>query len=291
MKNVFAEHPPISVKDCFYIVERHKNRFTYPLHSHREYELNFICNGAGVRRIVGDSVETIGQYDLVLIAGNQLEHVWEQGECTSEDIREITIQFSADLFETGLLSKSQFEPILKMLQQASHGLCFPVEAIMKVYSELDTLASNADSFEQMISCIRILHKLSGFEGRVLATSAFAKIPRSHEFDRIERIQHYVHDHYAEPLTLEKLADMISMSPSSCSRYFRTHAGRTISDYIVDVRLGNAARALVDTNQSISAICFDCGFNNLSNFNRVFKARKGVTPGEFRRLYMKTKVII
>ena len=291
MKNVFAESIPLSAKDSFYIVERHKNKFTYPLHSHREYELNFVCNGAGVRRIVGDSVETIGQYDLVLIGGNELEHVWEQGECTSEDIREITIQFSPDLFGSGLLSRSRFESISEMLQQASHGLCFPQEAIMKVYSALDTLASEPDGFEQMICCIRILHQLSGFQGRVLATSAFAKIPRSHEFDRIERIQQYVHSHYSEPLSLDKMADMISMSPSSCSRYFRTHTGKTLSDYIVDVRLGNAARALVDTNQSISAICYDCGFNNLSNFNRVFKARKGVTPGEFRQLYMKKKVII
>ena len=67
MKNVFAETIPLTEKDSFYIVERHKNKFTYPLHSHREYELNFVSNGAGVRRIVGDSVETIGQYDLVLI--------------------------------------------------------------------------------------------------------------------------------------------------------------------------------------------------------------------------------
>ena len=291
MKNVFAETIPLTEKDSFYIVERHKNKFTYPLHSHREYELNFVSNGAGVRRIVGDSVETIGQYDLVLIGGNELEHVWEQGECTSEDIREITIQFSPDLFGSGLLSRSRFEPISEMLQQARHGLCFPQDAIMKVYSSLDALSSVSDGFEQMILCIRILHQLSGFQGRVLATSAFAKIPRSHEYDRIERIRHYVHDHYAEPISLEDLADMISMSPSSCSRYFHTHAGRTISDYIVDVRLGNAARSLVDTNKSISAICYDCGFNNLSNFNRVFKSRKGVTPGEFRQLYMKKKVII
>jgi len=291
MKNVFAEAPPISDKDCFYIVERHKDKFTYPLHSHREYELNFISNGAGVRRIVGDSVETIGQYDLVLIAGDQLEHVWEQGNCNSTDIREITIQFSPTLFDTGLLSKGQFDSISKMLQHARHGLCFSQDAIMKVYSMLDTVSSETDSFEQMLDCLKILHELSRFEGRVLATSTFSKVPRHHEYDRIERIQHYVHDHYSEPVTLQQIADMISMSPSACSRYFRTHTGRTLSEYVVDVRLGTAARALVDTNETISSICYKCGFNNLSNFNRVFKARRGMTPGDFRRLYMKKKVII
>jgi len=67
-------------------VERYKTEFTYPLHNHKEYELNFVENGAGVRRIVGDSVEEIGDYDLVLLCGDNLEHVWEQGSCQSKQI-------------------------------------------------------------------------------------------------------------------------------------------------------------------------------------------------------------
>ena len=91
--------------------------------------------------------------------------------------------------------------------------------------------------------------------------------------------------------LEELADLISMSPTSCSRFFRTHANRTITDYITDVRLGNAVRALVDTTESVSVICYNCGFNNLSNFNRIFKEKKGMTPRDFRQMYKKTKIII
>ena len=291
MSKVLSEITGLSDKDCFYIVERHKNKFTYPLHRHRDCELNFISNGAGVRRIIGDSIETIGPYELVLVTGENLEHVWEQGTCTSEDIREITIQFSPDLFDAGLLSKNQFESIRKMFDQARQGLSFPQEAIMKVYSKLDTIALESDSFVQVLHCIQILHELSQFEGRKLATSAFAKAPRHSESQRVEAIKEYIHSHYAEPLTLNGIADHISMSPSSCSRFFRKHAGRTVTDYIVDVRLGNASRALVDTNESVSVICYACGFNNLSNFNRIFKAKKGMTPREFRHLYKKKKVII
>ena len=291
MSKVLSEITGLSEKDCFYIVERHKNKFTYPLHCHRDCELNFISNGAGVRRIIGDSIETIGPYELVLVTGENLEHVWEQGSCTSEDIREITIQFSPDLFNAGLLSKNQFESIRKMFDQARQGLCFPQEAIMKVYSKLDTISLESDSFKQVLLCIEILHELSQFEGRKLATSAFAKAPRRSESQRVEAIKDYIHTHYAEPLTLEGIADQISMSPSSCSRFFRSHAGRTVTDYIVDVRLGNAARSLVDTNETVAVICYSCGFNNLSNFNRVFKAKKGMTPREFRHLYKKKKFII
>ena len=94
MLEVLSEITPLSDKDFLYIVERNKSEFTYPLHHHKEYELNFIENGAGARRIVGDNIEEIGNYDLVFIGSEDLEHVWEQWNCTSKSIREITIQFS-----------------------------------------------------------------------------------------------------------------------------------------------------------------------------------------------------
>ena len=291
MRQVFPEITGLSEKDCFYIVERHKNKFDYPLHFHKDYELKFVSNAPGVRRIVGDSIETIGDYDLVLITGGTLEHQWEQGNCKSEDIREITIQFSSDLFESGLLSKNQFESMRKMFEQARQGLCFPQEALMKVFAELDVLASLTDAFTQAITCIRILHELSLFEGKRLASSAYAKAPATALSKRVETIKQYIHEHYAEDIKLDDVANLISMSPSSCSRFFRSHAGRTITDYVMDVRLGNAVRALVDSNESIAVICYSCGFNNLSNFNRIFKSKKGMTPREFRHVYKKTKVIV
>jgi len=98
------EITPLSERDCFYIADRRKTEFTYPIHCHAEYELNFTEHASGVRRVVGDSAEVIGDYDLVLITGKELEHVWEQHECTSRDIREITIQFSSDLFFKDFIS-------------------------------------------------------------------------------------------------------------------------------------------------------------------------------------------
>ena len=139
--HIIREITPLSDKDCFYIAERHKTEFTYPIHNHAEFELNFCEKAAGVRRIVGDSAEVIGEYDLVLITGKDLEHVWEQNECNSKEIREITIQFSSDLFFKSFIHKNQFDSIRRMLERAQKGLCFPMSAILKVYSMLDTLAS------------------------------------------------------------------------------------------------------------------------------------------------------
>ena len=81
--DIIHEITPLSEKDCFYIVDRRKTEFTYPIHCHVEYELNFIEHAPGVRRVVGDSAEVIGEYELVLITGKELEHVWEQNACKS----------------------------------------------------------------------------------------------------------------------------------------------------------------------------------------------------------------
>lgn len=291
MSSVLSEVINLSQKDCFYIVERHKSEFTYPLHRHREFELNFVQGGKGVRRIVGDSVETIGELDLVLIGAENLEHVWEQGDCTSEDIREITIQFAPDLVQSILLSKTQFARIDQMMERARHGLSFPPEAILKVYQFLDGVASENDSFIQFINCLMILYCLSGFEGKTLASSSFSHAPRARESSRLMKVKEYINAHYTENLGLNELAGIVGMSPSALSRFFKEHTNKTLTAYINDIRLGNAARALVDSTQNISEICYSCGFNNLSNFNRVFKARRGVSPREFRQLYKKTKIIV
>ena len=291
MSQVFSEISGLSQRDCFYIVERHKKEFTYPLHRHREYELNFIQDAPGVRRIVGDSVETIGEYDLVLIAGENLEHVWEQGTCTSPDIREITIQFSPDLFNGGILERNQFASIRKMLDRASHELAFPIGSIMNAYSQINAVVNEKDSFVQFIGCLHLLYILSRCESKELASSSFAHSPRDTESRRVMKVKEYINQHYAEEVTLPELAGLVGMSPSSFSRFFRLRTGKTLSSYLIDIRLGNAARALVDTTSNVSEICYSCGFNNLSNFNRVFKSRKGVTPHEFRSMYRKKKVIV
>ena len=273
-------------------MERHKTEFTYPLHRHKEFELNFIQNGKGVRRIVGDSVEEIGDFELVLIGGADLEHVWEQGKCLSKDIREITIQFSGDIFGTELLSKNQFASIRRMLRRAEHGLVFPIATIMKVYSVLDTLADENERFVQFLKSLYLLYELSISDGsRVLASSSFAHSARNVESRRVEKVKQYIHDHYAEPLKLADLAALVGMSPVSFSRFFRQRTGRTLSDYIVDIRLGYAARMLVDSTKNISEICYECGFNNLSNFNRTFKAKRNYTPRDFRAMFKKNKVIV
>ena len=292
MSKVLKEITKLSDKDCFYIVERHKSEFLFPLHSHDDFELNFIEGGSGVRRVIGDSIEEIGDYELTLVAGKGLEHAWEQGNCTAPDVREITIQFSSQLFSQDLLARNQFLSVKKMFERASLGLNFSMPAIMKVYSKLDGLASMPDHFEQYLLMLKILYELSlDKDARTLASTAFAKGQPDRESRRISKVKDYISAHYADDIRLEQLAVLVGMAPSAFSRFFKRHTGRTLMDYLIDIRLGNAARMLVDTSTSISEICYACGFNNLSNFNRSFKARRGYTPRDFRALFTKNRVFV
>ena len=292
MPALLTEITPLSEKDCFYIVERHKSEFLFPLHTHRDFELNFIENGRGVRRVVGDSVEEIGDYELTLVAGESLVHAWEQGSCTNPDVREVTIQFAPELFSPELLGKNQFSSIRKMLARANHGLTFSLKTIMKVYSMLDILASQTERFEQFLCFLKILNELSlADDSRVLASTAFAKADGDVESRRIHKVKQHIHEHYSEEIRLEELASLAGMSTSAFCRFFKMHTGRTVMDYVIDIRLGNAARLLVDTTAPISEICWQCGFNNLSNFNRIFKAKRGYTPRDFRTLFKKNRVFV
>lgn len=290
--HIIREITPLSDKDCFYIADRRKAEFTYPLHTHSEFELNFIENAPGVRRIIGDSVEVIKDYDLTLLAGEQLEHVWEQHCCVSKDIREITIQFSADLFSGNLLNKNQFNSIKKMLEEAKKGISFPIKAIMKIYPLLDTLALEKEGFYSVMKLFSILYELSICNDfKILSSSAFANIYDGSDSRRVLKIYNYVNEHYKEMIRLEELANVVGMSPISFSRFFKLRVNKNISDYIIDIRIGHASRLLVDTTNSIAEICYDCGFNNLSNFNRIFKKKKDCSPKEFRENYRKKKNII
>lgn len=291
-RRIIHEITPLMGKDVLYIADRHKKEFTYPIHNHSVYELNFVENAKGVRRIVGDSQEVIGDYDLCLITSPDLEHVWEQNECHSDDIREITVQFDFSMSDETLFGRNPYASITRMMQQAKKGLSFPLQAIMKVYGMLDTLSSVKDGFYAVQQFLTILYELSRCENaRTLASSSYAKVTVEDDSRRILKVKNFISKNYMDELRLPELASLAGMSSSAFSRFFKLHTGRNLSEYIIDLRLGYAARMLVDTAKSISEIGFDCGFNNLSNFNRIFKKKKGCSPSEFRESYHKTRIIV
>ena len=290
---VLREITPLGEHDFMYVADRHKKEFDYPIHCHDIMELNFVENAAGARRVVGDSSEVIGDCDLVLITSSDLEHVWEQHECKSDDIHEVTVQFYIHFEDEHTPFRTNpYKSIYQMMMRAKRGLAFRMSAIMTIYPRLVKLATIDDKFLMAHELIYILHELSKFDDAYeLSSYTFAKVDVSSESRRVLKVKDFINTHINDELRLEQLANLVSMTPTAFSRFFKLRTGKTLSEYIVDIRLGHAARLLLDTSDSVSEICWDCGFNTLSNFNRLFRKRKGCSPTEFREKYCKTKVIV
>lgn len=182
--------------------------------------------------------------------------------------------------------------IRKMLDKAQYGLCFPMDAVMKVYALIDKLPE-MKGFYAVVHFLTLLYELSLFtdQARTLSSSSFAKIEVHSDSRRVQKVQDYIGKHYQEEIRLGLLADMVGMTEVSFSRFFKLRTGKNLSDYIIDLRLGYATRLLVDSTMAIAEICYECGFNNLSNFNRIFKKKKNCSPKEFRDNYRKKRTII
>ena len=289
---VMLEIPPLSDQEFMYVADRHKAEFSYPLHQHAVAELNYVEGGRGLQRVVGDSSETCDDYDLVLIASPHLEHVWEQGTCTNQNVREITIQFWLDVNEERLMQRTPMSSIRRMLQAAQCGLAFPMPAIMQVYPLLDGLTRQQEDFYVVHDFFAVLYELSKCqEARQLATSSYAKVPAGSDSRRVLKVKEYIDAHYTDDLRLADMASLVGMTDTSFSRFFHQHTGKTLADYIIDFRLGRASRLLVETNHTVSEICYECGFNTLTNFNRLFRKRKNCSPTEFRDTYRKKRIVI
>lgn len=253
MENVITEITPLSDKDCFYLIDRQKDSFTYPLHRHEEYELNFVAGCKGAQRVVGDSMETLSDYDLCLIGGG-IEHGWLQHGCTNQNIREITIQFSHDMFGEAFLQKNQLKSLSTLLSTSQKGVSFGMDTIMRTYTKLETLIKTESGFYRVLKLMEILYELANeSDRRLLSSKPFSKMETQNESRRIHKIEEYVNAHYSENINLQDLSDLVGMNANAFSRYFRTRTGRTVIEYIIDIRLGHAARLLVDTTMAISEI--------------------------------------
>lgn len=285
MRESFTEITRLEPLDVFYVGERHKTFFEYPAHCHEVYELNFVENAAGAVRTIGDSKESIGYLDLVLMTGSKLVHVWEQGTCPLQDIHEITIHIDPDTFRGSLMDKRAFVSIRRMLERAQRGLAFPEAAIQILREDIINLAHSNDSFASVIRLFNLLYRLSLVEdARELSSSSFVDSREGNEDERVRVVKDYITANYTHDVSLKDLAGLVCMSEDSFSRFFKNKTGRTPNRYLIDYRLGIAARLLLDTQLSVAEIGYSCGFNTLSHFNRLFRESKGCTPSEFRERF-------
>lgn len=291
MNNIIKEITPLTQNDCFTIFSRVKKEFDFPLHFHEEFELNLILNAPGAKRIVGDNIEEITDMELVLLGPN-ISHVWTTHKCKSEEITEVTIQWHKDLFDEKMLRRNQLSFIRKMFERSIRGILFPRETIEKVYHRI--LAINQlQGFDSVLELMSILHDLSTAKSmRVLSNATFNNDQiLNYNSRRIDRAFEFMNANFDKPITLKDLSKLVSMTEVSFSRFIKKRTGNTFIDSLNEIRLGHATRMLIETTHSVAEISYNCGFNNISNFNRLFKKKKHCTPKEFRESFSGTRVFI
>jgi AraC-like DNA-binding protein len=281
---ILREITPLTQNDCFTVFYRTKSDFDFPLHYHEEFELNFIKNAKGAKRVIGDHIEEINDLELVLV-GSNLPHGWFKHKCKSKEIQEITVQFHRDLFDKKFLQRNQMSFIRSLLERSLRGVCFSKDTTLAIMPRIFELTQK-HGFDSVLELMSILHDLSTSRNiQTLSDSSFNTMETlSYNSRRIEKIMSHLNNNFDKDITLSDAAKIAGMTEVALSRFFKARTGKTLVETINEVRLGNASRMLIDTTHSITEIAYKCVFNNMSNFNRIFKKKKDCTPKEFRQSY-------
>jgi AraC-like DNA-binding protein len=284
--NIYREITPLKEPDVFVVLDSFSNGFDYPVHSHPEFELNLVAGMSGTR-IVGDSTERYSDYDLVLL-GPYLYHKWDGDQALLEKgqpYRVITIQFAIDLFDGHLLSKERFYKIKQLFQDSSRGIKFHGKTFEEAMQKMMSLTEDK-GFASIIAFLQLLDLLSqSTETTFLASEGFTPQAVKSDSNRIQVVYNYILRNFADHrIKIGDVAALVNMSSSAFSHFFQKYTNKSFTQFVLDVRIGHACKLLLSSDETINQIGYRSGFNNIANFNRLFKKYRSSTPIEYRRRY-------
>ena len=285
---IYREITPLHESDVFVVLDSLSNGFNYPIHAHPEYELNLVVGISGTR-IVGDSTEPYQHCDLVLL-GPYLYHKWDGDaamQASGQPYRVITIQFDMGLFNSELLQKESFAGIRKLLSDSRRGIKFHGKTFDQAMALMIDLAED-NGFDNVITFLQLLGLLSrSDEKEFLASEGFNVTALKSDSNRIQIAYNYIMKRFQDQnIKINDVATEVNMSPSAFSHFFHKYTNKNFTQFLVDIRIGHACKMLLDTDETIKEVCYQSGFNNIANFNRLFRKYRGATPLEYRRGYLK-----
>jgi AraC-like DNA-binding protein len=253
-------------------------RFPAPYHYHPEIELTYIVESDG-QRFIGDSIEHFEPHDLLLLGPN-LPHVWLNEErCRKAEA--FVMHFDAVFLEERLLSAPELSGIRQMIRRSARGIYFGLRTA-DVIGPLMFDVSRRAGAARLLGVLEILAKLSEDpKSCVVCGSSYERLLSRGDEKRIDSVYRYLNMHFRETILASDVAKIFGMSIGYFSRFFHLATGRTFIKAIGDLRISHACQLLRNTDKTVAEICFESGFENLSNFNRQFRARKGMSPNEFR----------
>lgn len=277
MSDIQQEIVPINKDDLFIILNHPNAKFDYPVHYHPEFEINLVMDCTGTR-VVGDSEESFGTTDLVMV-GPSLPHVWKS---SAQSNHVITIQFTGEIMNYPIMSKRLFLPIKQLLQDSAHGLSFEGPEQESIKQQIIAL-TRMQGFQSVTSFLTILSLMANANRKRLVTNLYEQeLGATVKSRRITRVCEYIDKNLDKDLSLPEVAALVNMSDSAFSHFFKKRTGMSYINYVNNQRIAKACTLLADTTQSAAEICYDCGFNNKSNFIRIFRKKKGMTPIEYRK---------
>ena len=284
---VAVQKSPISHNQTFEIKFLKDQHFDSNWHFHPEYQIFVVLKGTGTR-FIGDHVSPFREGDVVF-TGPDLPHVWrsdlEYFEHNSMLWTEgIVIYFHEDFLGHELLHKNELYWIRQLFAKAKQGMEFigPTSDKIKSLMQDLLLAKDFDSVLMLLNILNVMSHTS--EYRLLSSEGYTNSLKESDTERMNRVYAYVMRNFRERITLNEAAAIANMTPTSFSRYFKTHANKTFSDFVTEIRIGYSCKLLIEKKVNISQACYESGFQTLSNFNRQFKAVTHLSPMQYRNKF-------
>jgi len=259
--------------------------FPCPWHYHPEYEIVLVTKSTG-RRMVGDHIGYFNEGDLVFM-GSRLPHIWindpkfinGEADCLADAI---VIHFVEEFFGETFLQIPEMENFKHFLHLSQYGMVIKGKAKEKV-TEIMTGMPFMNGLQRLASLFTIFDILANStEYELLASPGYIEYSNLKSTDRFSKITEYIMQNFDEDIALPEIASVANMAVTTFCNFFKEHYRQTFVEYLNTVRIGHACKLLTEEDQKIFEVAYECGFNNLANFNRQFKKMKRMSPSEYRR---------
>lgn len=253
-------------------------------HNHKEYELHLIVASSG-KVFIGDYVGNFGPGSLFL-TGPHLPHNWisqvNEGEVVSQ--RDMLVNFTDELLEAGHNVFSELRRLTPMLERSQYGIEFRCPTTLTRASELMQQVADSRGATRLGYFLIMLELLAECDDyQLLSGATSSQLGDDNHSDRTNMAVNYIFENYMRELPLEEVASHLGMKPTYFSRFFKRATGRCYVEFVNSLRISKSCELLLDNEKPVTDICFESGFNNLSNFNRRFQQLKGMTPSRYRHL--------
>lgn len=256
----------------------HQNKNHTFWHYHPEIELVYVNGGSGKRQI-GSHISYYRKGDLILI-GSNLPHCGFTDGLTKNEC-ETVIQLKPDFLGSSFFDIPEMRNIKSLLNSARMGIVYHGNEKRMIGNAIEEL-KDKNHYERLLGLLRVFKLLEEAENyTILNAQGFVLEAELQDNNRINIIFNFVKEEFHRSITLEEVADMVSMTVPSFCRYFKKITGKTFVQFVNEYRLVHAAKLLHEKQVSILDVCFESGFNNFSHFNKQFKKFTGKTPSIYR----------